>query len=298
MSYYYDEIHAKNRAMLPIKVTTDIFKLFYEAFRRMLCHDGLMAAGHIAFNAFLSLFPFMIFLAAAAGFLTSPDDVPRIIDFMFKFMPVEVAEALAPTVTEIISIKPAGLLTFGFLATLWTSSTGIEALRIVLNRAYNIKVRRPLWRRRIQSIFLIIFSGLCIFFISILVVLGPLLWSFLTPILYLGILETIIFDAIRYSFSFFIMMAALMILHKYLPNRAEHNIYKVYPGAILTTIIFIIGGTLFSEFIHNFSNLNAAYGSLGSVMLTLIFFYFTAILFIFGAYFNVELHNSKKESQK
>lgn len=275
--------------MFLIATLEDIFMLFFRAFKRMLRHDGLMAAGHIAFNAFLSLFPFMIFLAAAAGFLTSADDVPRIIDFMFRFMPVEVAEALAPTVTEIISAKPAGLLTFGFLATLWASSTGIEALRIVLNRAYNIKVRRPLWRRRAQSIFFIIFSGLIIFFISILVILGPLAWSILAPILHLGLFQEIIFNAIRYSFSLVIMLGALMILHRYLPNRAEHTKYNILPGAILTTIIFIIGGTLFSEFINNFSNLNAAYGSLGSVMLTLIFFYFTAILFIFGAYFNVEL---------
>lgn len=284
--------------MFIIKTIRDIFMLFLHAFKRMLRHDGLMAAGHIAFNAFLSLFPFMIFLAAAAGFLTSADDVPRIIDYMFKFMPVEVAEALAPTVTEIISAKPAGLLTFGFLATLWASSTGIEALRIVLNRAYNIKIRRPLWRRRIQSIFFILISGLTIFFISILVVLGPLIWDILTPILYLGPLQEIIFDALRYSFSLIVLMGALVMLHKYLPNRAEHTIYNIYPGAALTTIIFIIGGTLFSEFIHNFGNFNAAYGSLGSVMLTLIFFYFTAILFIFGAYFNVELHNSKQEQTK
>ncbi len=284
--------------MFIIKTIRDIFMLFFHAFKRMLRHDGLMAAGHIAFNAFLSLFPFMIFLAAAAGFLTSPDDVPRIIDYMFRFMPAEVAEALAPTVIEIISAKPAGLLTFGFLATLWASSTGIEALRIVLNRAYNIQIRRPLWRRRIQSIFFILFSGLTIFFISILVVLGPLIWSILTPILHLGILQEIIFDALRYSFSLIVLMGALVILHKYLPNRAEHRDYKIYPGAILTTIIFIIGGTLFSGFIHNFGNFNAAYGSLGSVMLTLIFFYFTAILFIFGAYFNVELHNSKQDQTK
>ncbi len=278
-----------------IGITTAIAMLFFHAFRRMLRHDGLMAAGHIAFNAFLSLFPFLIFLAAAAGFLTSTDDVPRIMDLMFKFMPTEVADALAPTVTEIISSKPAGLLTFGFLATLWASSTGIEALRVVLNRAYSIKVRRPLWRRRIQSIFFILFSGLTIFFISILVVLGPLIWDILTPILHLGLFQEIIFNFIRYSFSFVIMAGALVILHKYLPNRAEHKTYNVYPGALLTTIIFIIGGTLFSGFIHNFSNLNAAYGSLGSVMLTLIFFYFTAILFIFGAYFNVELYNHRNK---
>jgi len=87
--------------------------IFYAAFKRMLDEDGMMAAGHIAFTAFLSLFPFLIFLAALAGFLSTENDIADIIDLMFKFMPPEVAEAMAPTVTEVISMKPTGLLTFG-----------------------------------------------------------------------------------------------------------------------------------------------------------------------------------------
>lgn len=269
----------------PIKST---FKIFFSAFQRMSNEDGLMVAGHIAFTGFLSLFPFLIFLAAAAGFLTSPDDAPKIIDIMFKFMPDEVAKAMSPAVTEIISAKPAGLLTFGFLGTLWASSTGLESLRIALNRAYHIKVRRPLWRRRLQSIFFIMVSALIIFFISLLLVLGPLVWEIIAPILHLGILQELIFDTARYSFSFIVLMGALVILHKYLPNR-EARKYNVYPGAALTTVIFLLGGMAFSTFITNFGNFSVTYGSLGSVMITLIFFYLSSILFIFGAYLNAQI---------
>jgi membrane protein len=270
----------------PIKSTA---KTFFFAFRRMMDEDGMMVAGHIAFTGFLSLFPFLIFLAAASGFLTSAEDVPRIIDLLFEFAPSEVAEAVAPAVTEIISAKPAGLLTFGFLGTLWASSSGLEALRIALNRAYHIEKRRPLWRRRIQSIFFIILSALIIFFISTLIVFGPVAWEIIAPILHFGILQELAFDTARYSFSFIVLMGALVVLHKYLPNRQKVKKYNVYPGAAFTTIIFLIGGMAFSTFITNFGNFNVAYGSLGSVIITLIFFYLSSILFIFGAYLNAQI---------
>jgi membrane protein len=272
-----------------IKPIKYIFKLFFSAFQRMSREDGLMVAGHIAFTGFLSLFPFLIFLAASAGFLTTAADVPKIIDIMFEFMPNEVAKAMSPAVTEIISAKPAGLLTFGFLGTLWASSTGLESLRIALNRAYHIQVRRPLWRRRLQSIFFIMISALIIFFISLLLVLGPLAWETIAPILHLGILQELIFDISRYSFSFIVLMGALVVLHKYLPNRRERKQYNVYPGAALTTIIFLLGSMAFSTFITNFGNFSVTYGSLGSVMITLIFFYLSSILFIFGAYLNAQI---------
>ena len=276
----------------PIKF---VIATLFRAIKRMMNEDGMMVSGHIAFTGFLSLFPFLIFLAAAAGFLTSPEDIPRIIDFMFKFMPTEVAFAISPAVTDIVSQKPAGLLTFGFLGTLWASSTGLESLRIALNRAYSVPKRRPLWRRRLQSIFFIFFSALVIFFISILVVLGPLAWQIIAPILHLGSLQEIIFNLIRYGFSFCLLMGALVVLHKYLPNRRERIIeYNVLPGAALTTILFLLGGTVFSSFITNFGNYNVAYGSLGSVIITLIFFYLSAILFIFGAYLNAELKKKYK----
>jgi len=274
----------------PFKLTV---KTFFQAFQRMNKEDGMVVAGHIAFTGFLSLFPFLIFLVAASGFLTAAEDVPRLIDLIFEFMPAEVAEAVAPAVTEIVSAKPAGLLTFGFLGTLWASSSGLESLRIALNRAYHVPQRRPLWRRRAQSISFVMLSALIIFLISLLLVLGPLVWEFLTPILHLGMLQAVMCDIFRYSFSFLVLMAALVVLHTFLPNKvADRKKYNVYPGAAFTTIVFLLGSMAFSTFLANFGNFNVAYGSLGSIIITLIFFYLSAILFIFGAYLNAEI---KKE---
>lgn len=268
------------------------FLIFYHAFKRMLEDDGLMVAGHIAFTAFLSLFPFLIFLAALAGFLSSPEDVPKMIDLMFQFMPPEVATAMAPAVTEVISVKPAGLLTFGFLGTLWAASSGVESLRIALNRAYRVQKKRALWKRRLQSFLFVGLASFLIFFLSLMVLFGPVIWNVAQPFFYFTFLQEIIFNVSRYASALLVLMGALLILHRFLPHKKQRSIYLL-PGVLLTTILFLAGGTAFSAYIANFGNYNVTYGSLGSIVMALIFFYLTAILFIFGAYLNAAIDDKR-----
>jgi len=267
--------------------------ILYTAFKRMLDEDGMMAAGHIAFTAFLSLFPFLIFLAALAGFLSTENDIADIIDLMFKFMPPEVAEAMAPTVTEVISMKPTGLLTFGAIGTLWAASSGVESLRIALNRAYIVRRKRPIWRRRLQSLFFVALAAFLIFFMSLLVLFGPALWQLAERILYFSALQEMVFDVSRYFSALLVLMGALMILHRFLPHREEPARYLL-PGVVFTAFAFLLGGTAFSAYIANFGNFNVTYGSLGSIMLTLFFFYVTANLFIYGAYLNAAIDKFRK----
>lgn len=267
---------------------------FIQAFQRMLEEDGLMAAGHIAFTAFLSLFPFLIFLAAAAGFLSSPEDVPKMVDLMFEFMPPEVAAAMAPAISEVISVKPGGLLTFGFIGTLWAASSGVESLRIALNRAYHVRKKRAIWRRRLQSLLFIALAAFLMFFMSLMVLFGPTIWNFASPILHFSIVQELVFNLTRYGSAFLVLTGALLILHRFLPHTRQKST-SLLPGVFFTVIMFLVGGTAFSAYIANFGNFNIMYGSLGSIVIALIFFYLTAILFIFGAYLNASLHKIKSE---
>ncbi len=276
-----------------VKYIKNIVLVFYAAFKRMLDEDGIMAAGYVAFTAFLSLFPFLIFLAALAGFLSSEDDIAQIVDLMFKFMPNEVAEAMAPAVSEVIGMKPAGLLTFGFIATLWAASSGVEALRIALNRAYKVTRKRPMWQRRLQSLFFVALAAFLIFFLSLMILFGPTLWNFAEKLLYFSFLQEIIFDLSRYVAALCVLTGALLILHRFLPHIKQQSKYLL-PGVLFTAITFLIGGTVFSAYIANFGNFNVTYGSLGSIVISLIFFYMTAILFIFGAYLNSSIGAARK----
>jgi membrane protein len=255
------------------------------AWRLVMVDEGLELSGYIAFTAFLSLFPFLIFLAALAGFLGNRETADEFIAALFHFMPADVAETLAPAVREVIGARQGGLLTFGILLTLWFASNGFEALRTGLNRAYGVSEQRAIWWLRLQSIAFVIAGGLIILFLSLVVILGPLVWRVLGPALD-QLLETrLVFGTARYFFAGILMFGALTLLHRWLPNTRQ-AFARILPGVGATTVLWLLGASLFAWYVGHLTDYAVYYGSLGGVAITLVFFYVSAIIFIFGAEIN------------
>jgi membrane protein len=255
------------------------------AWRLVMVDDGLVLAGYIAFTAFLSLFPFLIFLAALAGFLGDRETADSFIEAMFEFMPDDVAETLAPAVGEVIGARQGGLLTFGILATLWFASNGFEALRTGLNRAYGVSEQRSMWWLRLQSIAFVISGGVIILFLSLVVVLGPLVWKILGPTVHQMLETELVFGTARYAFAAVMLFGALLLLHRWLPNTRQ-SFARILPGVAVTTVLWLLGAGLFAWYVGHLTDYSVYYGSLGGVAITLMFFYSSAVIFIFGAEFN------------
>ena len=255
------------------------------AWRLVMVDEGLVLAGYIAFTAFLSLFPFLIFLAALAGFLGDRETADRFIEAMFEFMPDDVAETLAPAVGEVVGARHGGLLTFGILFTLWFASNGFEALRTGLNRAYGVSEQRAIWWLRLQSIAFVISGGLIILFLSLVVVLGPLVWRVLGPTVDQMLETRLVFGTARYVFAAVLLFGALILLHRWLPNTRQ-AFRRILPGVAATTVLWLLGAGLFAWYVGHLTDYSVYYGSLGGVAITLMFFYVSAIIFIFGAEIN------------
>jgi membrane protein len=255
------------------------------AWRLVMIDEGLVLAGYIAFTAFLSLFPFLIFLAALAGFLGDRETADSFIHAMFEFMPDDVAETLAPAVGEVLGARQGGLLTFGILATLWFASNGFEALRTGLNRAYGVTEQRSMWWLRLQSIAFVISGGLIILFLSLVVVLGPLVWKVLGPAVHQMLETQLVFGTARYAFAGVMLFVALLLLHRWLPNTRQ-SFARILPGVAVTTVLWLLGASLFAWYVGHLTDYSVYYGSLGGVAITLMFFYSSAVIFIFGAEFN------------
>jgi membrane protein len=257
------------------------------AWRLVMVDEGLELSGYIAFAAFLSLFPFLIFLAALAGFLGDRETANQFVQSMFHFMPKDVAETLAPAVREVVGVRERGLLTFGILATLWFASSGVEALRSGLNRAYGVSEERAIWWLRLQSVAFVIASAFVIFCLSLVVILGPLVWRVFGAEIRPDVDSRLMYLILRYLIAVALLVGALLLLHRWLPNTKQAYA-RVLPGVCATTLLWLIGASLFSWYVGNLANYALFYGSLGGVAITLVFFYVTAIIFIFGAEFNAE----------
>jgi membrane protein len=255
------------------------------AWRLVMVDEGLELSGYIAFAAFLSLFPFLIFLATLAGFLGDRETANEFIQAMFHFMPKDVAETLAPAVREVVGVRERGLLTLSILTTLWFASSGVEALRSGLNRAYKVGEERSIWWLRLQSIAVVIVSAVITFFLSLAVIFGPLVWRLFGSEIDEMLETRLVFTTMRYLVAVVLLVAALLLLHRSLPNTTQRFAH-VLPGVCVTAVLWLAGASLFSWYVGNLANYALFYGSLGGVAITLVFFYLTAIIFIFGAEFN------------
>jgi membrane protein len=145
--------------------------------------------------------------------------------------------------------------------------------------------QRAIWWLRLQSMAFVIGGGLIILFLSLAVILGPLVWRVLGPTVD-QLLETrLVFGTARYAVAAVLLLGSLLLLHRWLPNTRQ-AFARILPGVCATTALWLIGAGLFSWYVGHLADYAAFYGSLGGVAITLMFFYVTAVVFIFGAELN------------
>jgi len=256
---------------------------------------GILFAGHMAFTAMLSFFPFLIFLTALAGFVGEPQTAQSFIDRVFDLAPDRVGEALHPAVNEVLTTKRGGLLTFSLLGALWIASSGVEAVRHVLNRAYGVEEIRPFWRRRIESLLVVVTGGTLTLLLSLSVILGPAIWAVLSSTLLLPVSAESAASTARNIVAGLILFTILAVLHATLPCRRQ-RLRDVWLGAALTAVAWIVLANGFSLYLSNLAAFNLTYGSLGGVVLTLVYFHASAVLFVLGAELNAESKHRRAES--
>jgi len=262
--------------------------IIYRAWWALIVHEGFELSGYAAFTALLSIFPSLIFLTTLAGFFGDAASAERMVDTALRLAPREVVEVLAPVVRDVVSRQSPNLMTFSILFALYSASNGIEALRTLLNRSYGVVETRPIWILRPQSVLIVIVGAIVTLLMSVMLVLGPVILGFLRHFGLLVSSSPLLWAAGRYGASALIVTAAVAALHMMLPNR-RIALLSILPGAVVTAVLWLSGAALFSLYVENIAHYSVIYGSLGGIILTLFFFYLTAVVFVFGAELNEAL---------
>lgn len=265
-----------------------IAKTFWRSAQSMLAEDGMMVAGFMSFSALLAIFPFLLCIAAVVSFMGTEAHIEAALEFLFENVPGKVAEGLEPVVREVLGGRKAGFLTFGVLVALWAASNGVEALRQGLNKAYGISKMRPFWLRRLQNLAVVLLGTSILITVGILLVLGPLIMTGVSQFVDVGLSLKIVWVIARYTLSVMLMILMLTGLHLWLPNRRQ-SFRLIFPGVLVTVLLFVIAATGFSQYLSHFANYSVTYGSIAGVVVAMLFFYITSIIFIFGGYFNRHL---------
>jgi len=265
-----------------------VLRLAGDAGLQLLRHEGFELSGYIAFTAILALFPFLIFLTALAGFVGDAESADRIIQTLFELSPTDIAQVLAPIVRDVLTQQHGGLMTVSILFALWTASSGVEALRTLLNRCYNVRETRAFWRTRPESVAIVIAGAGLSLVLSVVLVLGPVIWKVVIDYLPIDGAWFLPWVVLRYGLAAVLVAVCLIGLHRILPN-CKQPMRRVWPGAATTALLWLSTAALFSVYVDNFASYSVTYGSLGGVIMTLMFFYISAIIFAFGAELNASL---------
>lgn len=259
-----------------------------DALHGLVLHDGFDLAASIAFSALLALFPFLVFLFVLGGLVSGHEALDMLVNFLFRLMPSDVAHTLAPVIVEVVTKPPSGLVPVSLVFALWVAASALDALRLSLNHAYNITEGRWMWQLKLQSIVFVLFGSCFLLVIAFIVVVGPFLWHVVAAVLSLPVANGGLLILGQYAVGAVLISFGVALIHLMLPmHRLE--LREVLPGAIATSVLWLIAAALFTLYLSRLADYGATYGTLGGVVITLVFFYMSAVIFIYGAEFNASL---------
>jgi membrane protein len=260
-------------------------QIVWQAIVHLINDGGMTYAGHIAFMTLFSSFPFLIFLTTLAGEIGQTEAARDFITMVLGILPEEVSGAIRPAIEEVMSTRRTGLMTISILASLWATSSGIEALREALNKAYGVEETRPIWLLRLQSLAFTVIFSIGIILVILVLVVGPVLWSYVVPLLDVPWEWGWVYETLRYFVAVALLYLLVALLYRWLPSRHLPR-REILPGAAVTVVLWVALASLFSFYLQNLGRFSVTYGSLGGIVITLMFFYISALIFIFGAEIN------------
>lgn len=259
------------------------------AVRNYILHQSANQAGSLAFSLVLAMFPMLILLSSAAGFFGEPGDAASLANRMLDYAPEIVRQAMQPVITQVLAQRNQALLTIGVVATVWTASSGLQAVRSALNRAYGIERGLSFWKARIKVTLFTIVVGFSAWTTFSSVVIMPYVWQFLsanfgrTPeVLWLHF-------GVRYLLAYAVLTGLYALLYAWLPDRRQRP-STVLPGAVVGAALWVFAAIMLSLTLATAGKLALVYGSFAGVVATLVFLYASATTLIFGAELNGVLH--------
>jgi membrane protein len=270
------------RRLQPVRIAVSAFNAF-------LVHDGWAIASHIALSLLMSMFPFLIVITALAGMFGTRELADEAAKLMLEAWPKEVAIPIAREVATVLTSVRGDALTIGALLALYFASSGVESLRIGLNRAYADVETRHMLVLRFESILFVVLGAAAMLGMALFVVFGPAMIRFLVALQpeFVILWRTLIWW--RLTIATGLLVAALLFAHLWLP-AGRRRLIDILPGVVITLALWLAGGIAFGRYLDDFSQTYVTtYAGLATGMIALVFLYLAATIFLYGAELNAAI---------
>ncbi len=248
--------------------------------------DMLTYAAALAYQVLFSIFPFLLFLVALLGVLKVPQFFDWLLQQAQTFLPQTAMAQVEQVVSSIRDSNSGGLLSLGIILAIWSASAGIRMTMHALNVAYDVDEGRPAWKRYPLSI--LYTCGL-----GILLVAAVALMSTGQSIIegFAGGTLASMWNWVRWPVVTVLLMLAVAVIYYVAPD-VEQSFRFITPGSVLAVVVWITASLGFSYYVSNFADYSATYGSLGAVIILLLYFYISSAVLLFGAEMNAVIEHS------
>ncbi len=254
-------------------------------------------AAELSYYFLLALFPFLIFLTSIIGFVLGPGTGARhaLFSYLARVMPPSAFQLLDTTMWQVSAASSGGKLSFGLLAALWAASNGLSAITTSLNVAYDVKESRPWWKQRLTAIGLTMALSVFIIVALLLVVAGGHIADWLAHTFGLGPVFPLVWKIIQWPVVLACMMFAFALIYYLAPDLREQAWHWLTPGAAIGVALWLLVSLAFRIYLHFFDSYSATYGSLGAVIILMLWLYFTGTAVLIGGEINSEIENAAAE---
>lgn len=272
-------------------LTIGPWELIKRTAREAIDDDVLSLSAQQAYYFFFSLFPAILTLISIASFFPLTNLTDEVIRTLGRVAPGDVLRIINDQIAEISNRNNAGLLTFAFLVTLWSSSGAMVSIISTTNAAYDITESRPLWKVRVVAALLTVGLAFFILVSVALVIVGPELAARAADAFRVGPAFAWAWTILRWPIVFALVATGVATVYYFAPD-AEQDWVWLTPGAVLATSVWILTSIGLRMYLHVAGSFNETYGAIGAVMVLLLWFHLTAVAILLGAELNSEIEHA------
>ena len=257
-------------------------------------------SAELSYYFFLALFPLLIFLVSLLGFLASAGTHLRtdLLANLSRAVPPSASELVQKTLNEIIHSSSAGKALFGAIVALWSASSGMNAIMETLNRAYHVKETRSFVRRKLISIGLTIGTSALVLCAMVLALYGAKLADLVAAHVGLGSVLVYAWKIAQWPVLLGAMLAAFALVYYFAPNIEEPHWTWISPGAAAGLVIWLAASFALRVYLHFFNSYSSTYGSLGAVIILMLWLYLSGFALLLGGEVNSAIAHAEVEKAK
>jgi membrane protein len=266
-------------------------------------------AAQLSYYFLLALFPLLLFLITLFGYLDGAGSQLRhkLISYLGTVMPDSAVHLVVVTIDQVTNARGGGKLSFGLVAALWAASSGLNALAQALNAAYDVAETRPWWKVRLISMALTVVMAVLIVAALLIVLYGGRLGHFLATFIHEGHAFSAAWKLLQWPIALAFVFIAFSLIYQFAPNvsakrrsgRLPASDYRrrwLSPGEVIAVTLWLLVSLGFRLYLHFFNSYSATYGSLGALIILMLWFYLTGAAILLGGEINCELESREQPS--